>query len=294
MTSLVRLPSGGALHLEGPAQADRPALLFLHGVGGAAWSWAPQRTAFSSTHACFTWEARGHGQAAACDDAGLADYHLDASEALGWILANTAHDVVLVGHSMGGLLAVALACEVRARIAGVFLVDPVYAERGDGVPLPSVLLAPLRVFFRAVARSFQRGGWLGRAVAWPFFKWAFLDARVRDATWPLQLAQRPLEYPRTVLEALDGVRGFPFRPFADELDVPTVLLEAVQRPKQRRRFESVVTRLRSRLGERFRHEVVLSGHYVQLDRAELTRSHLEAFVASALVLFLLVAGTPGA
>jgi pimeloyl-ACP methyl ester carboxylesterase len=247
-------------------------VLFLHGVGGGAWSWAPQRAALSATHRCFTWEARGHGQAARCDDAGLADYHRDAQEALAWVLRETTAPVVLVGHSMGGLLAMALACEVTERVAAVLLVDPVYAERGDGVPLPGFLLAPLRVFFRAVARSFESGGWLGRFIAWPFFKWAFLDPSVRDATWPIQWAQRPIEYPRTVLEALDGVKGFPFRPFADEVNVPVVLLEALQKPRQKSRFVAVVPRLRARLGARFTYEVVRSGHYVQLDRAdEVTR-----------------------
>ncbi|MDX2015141.1 MAG: alpha/beta hydrolase [Myxococcaceae bacterium] len=278
MTALVRLPSGGALHHEGPERAAGPALLFLHGVGGGAWSWAPQRAALSPTWTCFTWEARGHGQASPCDDAGLADSHRDAQEALAWILENTRHDVVLVGHSMGGLIAVALACEVRTRIAALVLVDPVYAERGNGVPLPSLLLAPLRVFFRAVARSFQRDGWLGRFIAWPFFKWAFLDARVRDATWPVQLTQKPIEYPRTVLEALDGVKGFPFRPFADELDVQTVLLEAVQRPRQKSRFSALVPRLQSRLGGRFTYDVVRSGHYLQLDRPDEVTRRLRALL----------------
>lgn len=278
MSRLVPLPSGGALHQEGPAHADGPSVLFFHGVGGGAWSWAPQRAALSTTHRCFTWEARGHGQASRCGDAGLADAHLDAQEALAWVLRETTGPVVLVGHSMGGLIALALCCEVKERVAGVLLVDPVYAEKGDGVPLPGVLRVPVRVFFRAVARSFQTGGWLGRLIAWPFFKWAFLDAAVRDATWPVQLAQRPIEYPRTVLEALDGVKGFPFRPFADEVNVPVVLLEAVQKPRQKSRFDTVVARMRARLGERFRYDVVRSGHYVQLDQPDEVTRRLRAFL----------------
>ncbi len=278
MNSVVRLPSGAALHPEGPDDAVGPAVLFLHGVGGGAWSWAPQRAALSRTHRCFTWEARGHGAASPVDDAGLADYHQDAREALAHVVESTAGRVVLVGHSMGGLLAVALACESAAHVAGVMLVDPVYAERGDGVPLPGVVRALLRVFFRTVARSFQNRGPLGRLVAWPFFSWAFLDRTVRDQTWPLQLAQVPIEYPRTVLEALDGVQGFPFQPFAELIDVPTVLIEAVQRNRQKGRFAAVVPRLERRLQTRFSYALVRSGHYVQLDRPREVTDRLVAFV----------------
>ncbi len=279
---LHHLPSGAVVHVEG--QAANPPLLFLHGVGGAAWSWAPQRAALTQAFACFTWEARGHGAASRVNDAGLADYYLDALEALRWVAQTSARPVVVVGHSMGGLIALALACEQPAAVRGVFLVDPVYADSGAlPVAIPRVVLALLRVVIGAVARSFLRDGWFGRVVSWPFFRWAFQDRATRDRTWQLQREQVPLEYPRMLFESLHGVTGFPFNPFADRVDVPVMLVEALAARGSSSRFSHVKARLAARLGDRARTAAIVGGHYLQLDRADQVTPLLRTF-ASGLVL----------
>jgi pimeloyl-ACP methyl ester carboxylesterase len=275
--ALLHLPSGGALHVDA-APAGAPAVLFLHGVGGAAWSFAPQREALRAHFACFAWEGRGHGAAARVEDAGLADHYRDALEALEAVEAATRQPALIVGHSMGGLLALALACERPHAVRGVFLVDPVYAESGAiPVRIPGFLVAALRLFLSAVARSFLRDGWLGRAVSWPIFRWSFHDAEARRRTWPLQRAQVPLEYPRTLLESVDGVTGFPFQPFADLITVPTHLVDALPRKGARSRFTQVVERLRARLDERASSASIVGGHYLQLDRPAELNAQLLAF-----------------
>lgn len=237
--ALLRLPSGAVLHVD-DAPAPAPAVLFFHGVGGAAWSFAPQRAALRGRFRCFVWEGRGRGEGARVEDAGLADYYQDAVEALAAVGAATGKKpALLVGHSMGGLLALALACEQPGAVRGVFLIDPVYADSGAlPVRIPRPIVALGKVFVGAVARSFQRDGWLGRAVAWPFFRWAFHDAAARARAWELQRAQVPLEYPRMLFESLEGVSGFPFQPFADRVDVRAHLVEALPRQGARSRFTS--------------------------------------------------------
>jgi pimeloyl-ACP methyl ester carboxylesterase len=183
-----------------------------------------------------------------------------------------------VGHSMGGLLALALACERPDAVSGVFLVDPVYADSGAlPVHIPRPVLAVFRLFIAAVARSFLRDGWLGRAVSWPIFRWAFHDAQARARTWQLQRAQVPLEYPRMLFESLDGVKGFPFQPFADRVNVATHLVEALPREGARSRFTAVVERLRARLGPRASSAGLVGGHYLQLDRPEQLNAQLLTF-----------------
>jgi pimeloyl-ACP methyl ester carboxylesterase len=275
--AILRLPSGAALHVD-PAPEGASAVLFLHGVGGAAWSFSPQRQALGERFACFAWEGRGHGVAARIDDAGLADYYRDAVEALDAVVAATGQPALLVGHSMGGLLALALACEKPRAVRGVFLVDPVYADSGAvPVRIPRPVHALLRLFIGAVARSFVRDGWLGRAVSWPMFRWAFHDRAARARTWRLQRAQVPLEYPRMLFESLDGVTGFPFQPFAERVTAATHLLEALPRKGARSRFTSVVVRLQARLGERASSAAVVGGHYLQLDRPAEVNAQLLAF-----------------
>ncbi len=67
---------------------------------------------------------------------------------------------------MGGLLAMALACERPSAVKGVFLIKPVYAVQGTPpAVLPRPVLAAVRAVMSVIATSFQRDGWLGRAVA---------------------------------------------------------------------------------------------------------------------------------
>lgn len=276
--SVLSLSSGAVVH--GPAVVQHAPVLFLHGVGGAAWSWGPQREAFPD--AAFVWEARGHGEAKPVADAGLADSYADAREALEAVHATTGRKVFLVGHSMGGLLAMALAAQRPEAVAGVMLIDPVYAESGAlPVAIPRFVLWPLRLFVSAVARSFQVDGWLGRAVARPIFRWAFHDAAARERAWAHQRKQVPLEHPRMLLESVDGVQGFLFAPFADQLDVPLAFLEALSRVGARSRFTRLKERLRARLGPRATFVSIVGGHYLQLDRPAEVNAALHELLRAA-------------
>lgn len=273
--SIRALPSGGALHVEGPS--DAPVLLFLHGVGGAAWSWRPQRDAFSSTNAVFVWEARGHGDAAGVDDAGLSDYYTDAQEALTAVVAETQRPALVVAHSMGGLLAFALASAYPESVKGLFLVDPVYAtgeEYGHFSPragkIARALCAPL-------LHSFARGGWLSRIVARWVFANSFEDRARMEAAWADQRRQIPFEYARMLNESFGRPEGFELRDFAAELVAPVVLLEGTP-VKGRMRFPKLVESLTRRLGTNFRHDVIAGGHYLQLDRPAEVNALLAQFV----------------
>jgi pimeloyl-ACP methyl ester carboxylesterase len=285
-SALHHLPSGAAVLAElpdGPPGAElahRTPLLLLHGVGGAAFSWAPQRAHLQRERAVFTWEGRGHGQAARVADAGLADFFEDALEALAFVRAQTERPVLVAGHSMGGLLALALACERPADVCGLFLVDPVYAESGAlPVRLPRPLLWLLRAFFSAVARSLLRDGWLGQLLARPLFHAAFHDGAARRAAWAEQRKQVPLEYQRMVIEAIDGVRGFPFQPFASRVAVPVHVVEALRRPGAASRFTALHQKLAANLGARATRARIPGGHYLQLDRPAEVCAELAAFAA---------------
>jgi pimeloyl-ACP methyl ester carboxylesterase len=257
---LLRLPSGGALYVDGPPHA--PAILFLHGVAGGAWSWQPQAEALSETFLCARWEARGHGDAARVADAGLADYYQDAREALAALRGEG--PVLVAGHSMGGLLAMALGAECKPDVAGLLLVEPVYNPSGR--PHEAGIFTGLaRRLIGPFARSVQSNNAFARRVAKMMWERSFEDRDAMQAWWPVQQRQVPLEYPRMFYEALEGTTGFPNRAFALEIDAPVSLLEG-SAAKHGPRFPELVDELRDRLGASFVYEVIPGGHYLQLDR----------------------------
>jgi len=265
---VVPLPSGGAVHIDGERDgAGTRSLLFLHGVGGGAWSWEPQRAALRTNHRVLTWEARGHGCAAPVDDAGFADYLQDAREAL--TVAASAGPPVVVGHSMGGFIALILAAE-RAMLSGLVLIDPVYDEH-NRAHVPEALRPIARVAIEPVIRSAVRGGRLARGIGRLVFDASFTDRSARERWWPAQAAQQPLEFPLMFEEGISGVSRIAFRPFARDVAVPTLLLNG--------RFAALRAGLREGLGARFADESMPGGHYLQLDRPDAVTERLRRFLA---------------
>lgn len=273
------LRSGGALHLDGPATGAP--VLFLHGVGGAAWSWQPQRDALAGRQRVYVWEARGHGSASRVNDAGLADYYVDAKEALAGAGDDARRPVFIAGHSMGGLLAIALAADFPTQVAGLFLIDPVYADgTGDSYGhFPPIAGSIARALCTPLLRSFERDGRMSRAISRWVFEHAFEDRARMEAAWLEQRTQIPVEYPRMLRESFVRPIGFELRDFAAEIAVPVFLLEC-ERDGGRPRFPQLVTALRERLGSRFEHEALAGGHYLQLDRPDAVNERLERFVAA--------------
>jgi pimeloyl-ACP methyl ester carboxylesterase len=273
--SLMTLRSGGAVHSAGPR--DAPPLLFLHGVGGAAWSWRPQRDAFAAACRVFVWEARGHGAAAAVRDAGLSDYYADAQEALAAVVEQAGRPAVVVAHSMGGLLAFALAKAHPDAVRALFLVDPVYAtgeEYGHFSPRAGAIA---RFLCTPLLRSFARGGALSRIVARWVFARSFQDRARMEAAWCEQRRQIPFEYPRMLDESFGKPAGFELCDFAAAIVAPVELLEGTP-VAGRMRFPHLIARLTERLGPNFRHEVIPGGHYLQLDRPDEVNARLARFV----------------
>lgn len=271
------MPSGGLLHVEGPQHA--PNLLLLHGVGGGAWSWGPQRAAFSPAYRTFTWEARGHGEATPVADAGLSDYYTDATEALEAVAAQTGEPAVVAGHSMGGLLAIALACDRKPMVRALYLVDPVYSDGNSDSygHMPPNLGRVALWMCEPLLRSFARGDAFSERLAHWFFAQSFEDRERMEAAWAYQRRQVPIEYDRMLRESFTNPTGFALRDFAAEIDAPTCVVECY-RAGGRPRFPSFVAKLRERLGDRFVEDAVRGGHYLQLDRPEEVNASLGRFL----------------
>jgi pimeloyl-ACP methyl ester carboxylesterase len=199
--------------------------------------------------------------AAAVGDAGLGEYYADAGEALD-AAAAPGSPVFLAGHSMGGLLALAVAAERPGDVRGLALIDPVYAPDG-GTHGGAVSARLARLALAPLVQSLERNGALARGLARLVFEGAFADRRAMERAWRRQRTQVPVEYPKMMYEAFEGPTGFPNRAFASEIDVPALLIEPAGGSP---RFPRLVDELR-RNGEAFTHLTLDGGHYLQLDRS---------------------------
>ena len=93
------------------------ALLFLHGMNGNSKSWSFAFQALSNRFRVVAWDAPSCGKSDSFGDT-IEDY-VAAAKAL--VQTLDLQDVVIIGHSMGGLVATSLAAEPDIPIAGLIL-----------------------------------------------------------------------------------------------------------------------------------------------------------------------------
>ena len=113
----------GRFTYEAAGDPDRPPLVFLHGIGGAARAWRGQLDVFGDRYCTIAWDMPGYGGSAplaAVSIASLADALQDFLQQVG------ATKPILVGHSIGGMIVQQLlAQQPRHRHAPSFWRKPV-------------------------------------------------------------------------------------------------------------------------------------------------------------------------
>jgi pimeloyl-ACP methyl ester carboxylesterase len=104
------------IHVERQGQG-RP-IVFLHGMGSSSKTWTAQLAALEDRFQLVAWDLLGHGQSPVPKEPEL--YSRDgALEDLDEIIATLSEAPVLVGHSLGGYLALAYAATRPGAIRGL-------------------------------------------------------------------------------------------------------------------------------------------------------------------------------
>ena len=133
-----------------------PKLVFLHGIMGQGRNWLSIAKKFSKSYQCLVLDQRGHGQSFHPEKGfALADYAkdlIDLIEHLGW-----QEPIYLIGHSMGGRVALKVAEEYPSRIEKLVIVDigassdwssmEAILQKLDFVPVPFESREKCRQFF---------------------------------------------------------------------------------------------------------------------------------------------------
>jgi pimeloyl-ACP methyl ester carboxylesterase len=227
-------------------------VVFVHSLAGNSSQWAKQLEHLRPTRRAVAFDVRGHGQSERPKDGdysitGMADDIAAVADTLG--LAR----FVLVGHSMGGGVALTYAGAHPERVAGLLLVDPI----GDGKQIPAAEAKSLLAKLDSSYDTTIGGYWAG--IAGP-------DSAVRERLLA-DLRATPRE---TVVPAFRDILQFDPDPALARFQGP---LLSIVTPYNDQPFSL------HRLGRGFPHRIVQgTGHWIQLDKPEEFNRLLDEFL----------------
>ena len=186
-----------------------PVIALVHGLGSRAEHWLPAARLLARHHRVVLVDLPGHGQSAMPQPFSLER----AAQALDLALKREGpQPLVLVGHSLGGLVAAAEACDRPGRVRALVLVETALRPQVDGQERAAVLEALqkdyqglVRDAYRAFGRDSAQGEALYREVAAmdpavikPWIRLAFsadLSARIARLQCPLLVVLAPRSWP---------------------------------------------------------------------------------------------------
>jgi pimeloyl-ACP methyl ester carboxylesterase len=172
--------------------------VLVHGMSHGAWAWAPLAARLArGGHRVIAMDLPGHGRRA--HERGRATVDRYAAAVADAMMLEGAHDAVVVGHSMGGVVIPKVAERVPARVRRLVFLAAVVLP--PGASLLQTQLAPAS---RAMLRGLARAG--GGAVQYP--------ASLEWARW---MSDMPPGDAR-VIDAFGRLTPQPFAPWAERVD----------------------------------------------------------------------------
>jgi pimeloyl-ACP methyl ester carboxylesterase len=123
-------PASPILNLHRTTSGAGPVLLMLHGVTRCGADWEPLLPALAAHWKVIALDQRGHGTSPRAESYLVTDYIADA---LRFVQEETAAPVVLFGHSLGAMVAAAVAVELPDQVRGIILEDPPFHTMGNRI-----------------------------------------------------------------------------------------------------------------------------------------------------------------
>ncbi len=114
--------------------AGRPPLVLLHGFLGSSRNWQTAGAGLAAHGHVFALDLRNHGRS---PQAAEMSYPVMVDDLLAWLDARNLARAAVLGHSLGGKVAMALACRHPARVTRLIVVDiapkdyPALAQRDE-------------------------------------------------------------------------------------------------------------------------------------------------------------------
>ncbi len=237
------------------AGAGDPGLLFLHGWCGDRSFFAPQYDYFSNTHRVVAVDLPGHGQSALPQEYSI--------EAFARQTAELAHELrlggsVIFGHSIGAMVALALAQHTPDLVAAVALIDP-----------PPLSKEVWRGFSAQLISSFE--GPDGPAGRRQFVEQMFLSTD--DPTRRAKIVQTMTAVPNDIaIPLVRAIAAYDAMAALQECEVPIVVISSAVPTNEAaalREANPTIT-----FGQ-----AVGAGHFLQLEVPEQVNPMIERFLA---------------
>lgn len=252
--SVLRLPGpAGALAVDDGGAGGVP-VVFVPSLAGTVEHWRAQLGHLRSNRRALALELRGHGRS---DPPAGGDYAIDslAGDIAAVLDGLRLERVALVGHSLGGGVALAYAGMHPSRVERLMLLDAI----GDGTRLPAEEVGGFLTALDSPAYTEAVEGYW-ETISGP-------DPAVRERL----LADLRALRPETVLGVLREVSRFDPKPALAAYQGPAL---AVVTPNNDEGFSL------HRLGAGFPHQVIEgTGHWIQLERPEEVNRILDRFLA---------------
>ncbi len=241
--------------------SGEPALVFIHGWSCDSNYWREQVAAFSGKYTLVMVDLAGHGGTDGNrSDWSIARFGQDVASALS---AVPNKQLVLVGHAMGGPVAIEAARALPGRVIGIIGVD---TFRSIGAP------APTRAQVDAIIKPFE-ADFIGqtRALAGQLFVKGAHPQLAQKIAYDMSLSP-----PRVAVPSLRALLEYDFTAPLKELAVPIVAINSdLGEPLNEARIRKVLPKFRA---------VTLAGdgHFLMMEDPQRFNPALEAEVAALL------------
>ncbi len=239
-----------------------PALVFIHGWSCDSNYWRSQVPEFKKKYTVITVDLAGHGGTDSNrGDWSIANFGQDVATA---VAAVPNQKLILVGHSMGGPVAIEAARLLKDRVVGIIGVD---TFRSVGGPVPSAAQLD------AAVKPFQANfiGYTREVVSKHLFAPSANAELVRKVSADMALSPEKVAIP-----SLRAVLGYDFGPPLKEIDVPIVAINSdLGEPINELRIRKVLPKFRA---------VTLAGlgHFLMMEDPARFNPALEAQIQAML------------
>ena len=202
-----------------------PTVLLIQGVGVHADGWAPQTDSLAERFRCITFDNRGMGRSQ--PHSGPLTVEQMADDALAILDAENVEAAHVVGHSLGGLVALQLALTARARVRSLALLCT-FANGRSAAPLtPRMMWLGMRT--RVGTRRMRRRGFL--RLVMPASALAGADTDAMAARLAPLFGHDLGDQPPIVNAQLSALRNYTAEPRLGELTgLPTLVMSGAHDP----------------------------------------------------------------